>query len=546
MKASFRKILGALAVALATAAPAFASPVISWVPPRGLDGVKKLFDSTWTYDGKEYGIKDGLTYLNLQWWKPDTAGNLKPKSVVSDANIRWFVDWGKANGVKVQFCIYNSPDGGESKWNWAAVRAVIKGSKRDPFISKMLKVVDDYDMDGMDIDFECNEDPDPEACNADLGDYTEFMRVLRDSLHKRNKTLTYASFSDEWNGPNTAWWSTLDTIVDAWASMGYDDDGYKKEYPEQISFVPERSLHKFAVGVPSLDTWKSYPADDHLSWLLNTGKVGFALWDIRLLDYTDDDNNPPPSYWRTGRPWYLAKLMKEQNTGKVDVVEGEQVQNNTFSGTADWNVRAKNGATIDTTTDESGLHVTIGATGTDALAISVSQHDMTLVAGEKYTFAFCMSASQDASVLAVVGLGSSPYTQYSSHTIDATGDLTVYEYTFTASETTTDARVVFEVSADAGTTFGIQAVSMAHGETSLLPDYTPPSTGLGDKAFERPGFRTAATVYGITGRALLALPAQDWSSAEQLREAIRGQLPSGVYLVKFDGATKTAKVSIDR
>ena len=54
----------------------------------------------------------------------------------------------------------------------------------------------------------------------------------------------------------------------------------------------------------------------------------------------------------------------------------------------------------------------------------------------------------------------------------------------------------------------------------------------------------AATVYGITGRALLSLPEGEWSSAEQVRDAVRGRLPSGVYLVRFDGVPQTMKLGI--
>ena len=206
-------------------------------------------------------------------------------------------------------------------------------------------------------------------------------------------------------------------------------------------------------------------------------------------------------------------------------------------------MRAKNGSVLSTGTDESGLHVTIDSAGIAPLAISVNQRDMTLVAGETYTFAFRMSASGNASVLAVVGLGSSPYTQYSGHTIDAPGEPTVYTYTFVADETTTDARVVFEVSAGAGTTFDLQAVSMARGSACLLPDC---GSAIGEKAFALSGFRAGATVYGITGKFLLTLPETAWTSVEQVRDAVRGRLPSGLYLVKFDGVSGAVRIPVSR
>ena len=70
------------------------------------------------------------------------------------------------------------------------------------------------------------------------------------------------------------------------------------------------------------------------------------------------------------------------------------------------------------------------------------------------------------------------------------------------------------------------------------------STEIGNGAFALPGFRAPATVYGITGRALLTLPAREWRSADQLREAVRGLLPSGIYLVKFEGLRRAVKLPV--
>ena len=553
MMQSFRVCVFSLLFACGLSAQAFASVNISWVPPYGLSESKKVLDSTWTYDGKGWGVKDGLTYLNLQWWQPTTDGDLDPEGYATTENIQWFVDWGRRNGVKIQFCLYNPPleDGGH--WNWAAAQGAFRSEHRLSFIKKVLDVVDAHDLDGVDIDFECNERPDPQACNADTADYKRFMQILRDSLHLRGKTLTYASFADQWNGPNWVWWPILDTIVDAWATMNYASQTSAGKYRLQVDHVPEGSIHKFALGVPTLDSWQDLSAETHLAWLRDSAETGIAIWDIRLLNY-NGSSKPQPVFWHKGSTWAFMNMIRERGAAPVDTVDGEQVLNNVFDGTDHWNVRVKNGSVLSTTTDESGLHVTIDSAGTAPLAISVNQHDMTLVAGETYTFAFRMSASREASVLAVVGLGSSPYTQYSSHTIDAADTLTVYEYTFVATETTTDARVVFEVSAEAGTVFNLQSVSMAHGNVSLLPDYTPlsssaetsssASSGIGDRAFALPGFRAAATVYGITGEALLSLPEGEWSSVETLRDAVRGQLPSGVYLVKFDGLPRAMKLPV--
>ena len=81
---------------------------------------------------------------------------------------------------------------------------------------------------------------------------------------------------------------------------------------------------------------------------------------------------------------------------------------------------------------------------------------------------------------------------------------------------------------------------------AVAQDYDDGTTALTEKAFALPESGVKATVYGVTGRAILALPAQAWSSQDQLRDAVRGQLPAGVYLVKFEGAAQAIRISVDK
>ena len=61
MKKPFAKTLGALALAAAFAAPSFAAVNISWVPPYGYSKSQAAVSNSWTYNGKTWGVKDGLT-----------------------------------------------------------------------------------------------------------------------------------------------------------------------------------------------------------------------------------------------------------------------------------------------------------------------------------------------------------------------------------------------------------------------------------------------------------------------------------------------------
>ena len=94
--------------------------------------------------------------------------------------------------------------------------------------------------------------------------------------------------------------------------------------------------------------------------------------------------------------------------------------------------------------------------------------------------------------------------------------------------------------------YGWTKLGTCSSAAPAVPEEYEGSTGLAEKAFAQPGFRSPATVYSVTGRALLELPAQEWSSQDQLRDAVRAQLPSGLYLVKFRGSAKAIQLSVER
>ena len=108
MVQSFRVCVFSLLFACGLSAQAFAAVNISWVPPYGYNESKAAVQNSWTYNGQTWGVKDGLTYLNLQWWKPASDGSLSSESYGRDSTkIKWFAKWGKDNGVKILFCLYN-------------------------------------------------------------------------------------------------------------------------------------------------------------------------------------------------------------------------------------------------------------------------------------------------------------------------------------------------------------------------------------------------------------------------------------------------------
>ncbi|MBT7405008.1 MAG: hypothetical protein HN754_02735, partial [Opitutae bacterium] len=87
---------------------------MTWVPPYATDVCRARLDQS--FGG--VGMKDGLTHIGLQFWRPTTKGhielvdNFKP---IDDSTIINFRKWGNANNVRVLLCIYN---GDREGWNW--------------------------------------------------------------------------------------------------------------------------------------------------------------------------------------------------------------------------------------------------------------------------------------------------------------------------------------------------------------------------------------------------------------------------------------------
>ncbi len=111
-----RNLMLALAASAAMVATTLALPVVAWVPPYFISTCKNSLQASWSYNGKNYGMKDGLTLLNLQFWSPTNSGALTRaygSNSPSNGDIDWFVKWGHDNGIKVLLCIFNPQESGD-------------------------------------------------------------------------------------------------------------------------------------------------------------------------------------------------------------------------------------------------------------------------------------------------------------------------------------------------------------------------------------------------------------------------------------------------
>ncbi|WP_436519759.1 glycoside hydrolase family 9 protein [Actinoplanes sp. HUAS TT8] len=151
--------------------------------------------------------------------------------------------------------------------------------------------------------------------------------------------------------------------------------------------------------------------------------------------------------------------------------EAEQVVNGGFDGTTDpfWST---SGMPIALTDGRACVDVPGGTTNRwDA---AVGQNDIDLVAGETYRFSFDASGDAGHVVRAITGLAVSPYDTYFEQS-PVLGDLQHYSYTFTASTSTAQGQVAFQIGgSETPWHFCVDNVSLVGG---VPPEVYVPDTG---------------------------------------------------------------------
>lgn len=170
-----------------------------------------------------------ITHLNLAFENPDVNGNLS-----FNTNNASFVSKAKANHVKVLVSI-----GGGGQSNDESMRnryfVLINDAHRATFVNKIVKYVQDHDLDGIDIDLE------GPAINSD---YSKFVGDLRSALPS-GKILT-AALSHLNNGDMVS--SETVQLFDFLNIMAYDSTG-----PWNPTAPGQHSSYSFAVT--SLNWW---------------------------------------------------------------------------------------------------------------------------------------------------------------------------------------------------------------------------------------------------------------------------------------------------
>jgi len=277
---TFATVLLSLPLYCIVAAPAtpatYQRPVMTWVPPYAVARCKARLEESFA----GAGMKDALTHLGLQFWKPTKDGGLAyagRTNEVNDAAVAELRDWGRTKGVRVLLCVYNAVSG---SWDWSLARAGF-AENRDKFIDALIAEVDRLQLDGVDVDLEGNG-----SFEADKDAFVDFIRRLSERLHGAGRHLTVDTFSYQWHAPNQTWWPDLLPHVDALTTMGYEEIGANaaewRSYAAQKT-AADKHASKLMIGLPSgRDEWRGSKAMEHLDWLKKDGEVGVSFWDAQL------------------------------------------------------------------------------------------------------------------------------------------------------------------------------------------------------------------------------------------------------------------------
>ncbi|BCB76074.1 hypothetical protein GCM10022251_56500 [Phytohabitans flavus] len=175
-------LLGAATTVAAAALVAVLNPGASSaaVLPNGFKSVGYMPSWSGNVNSIQYGK---LTHINYSFALPNANGTIQP--VENIPKLQQLVSLGHANNVKVLIAVGGWNDGNDSAFETFAASA----GGRTTFVNTMVNFVTQYNLDGVDIDWEY---PDPGTSG---NNFTALMQQLSTAMHSRGKLLTAAVVS---------------------------------------------------------------------------------------------------------------------------------------------------------------------------------------------------------------------------------------------------------------------------------------------------------------------------------------------------------------
>ncbi|MBG0563771.1 glycosyl hydrolase family 18 protein [Actinoplanes aureus] len=230
----------ALAVAAAGTAIALAGQGVSQaaVLPNGFKSVGYMPSWAGSVTSVQYSK---LTHINYSFALPNANGTLQP--IENTAKLQQLVTLGHQNNTRISLAIGGWNDGNDSAFESLAANA----GTRTTFVNSVMSVVRQYNLDGVDMDWEY---PDP---GASANNYTALMQQLSTALHNEGKLLTAAVVSE--GGTASGVQPAVFGYVDWLNIMAYDGGSPHANYEWSINaanFWKSRGLPKAktVLGVP--------------------------------------------------------------------------------------------------------------------------------------------------------------------------------------------------------------------------------------------------------------------------------------------------------
>lgn len=233
---------GAVALAAATAAAAAVTvvptPAAATVLPNGFRSIGYLPSWSGSVNSVQY---TKLTHINYAFVLPNSNGTLQ--AVPDPGKLSSLVSLAHGNGVKVSLSIGGWNDGNDSAFEALAGNS----GARTTFVNAVNSVVNQYGLDGVDIDWEY---PDPGTSG---NNYTALMQQLSTAMHNNGKLLTAAVVSE--GGTANGVQPAVFGYVDFLNIMAYDGGSPHANYDWSINaanFWKSRGLPaaKTVLGVP--------------------------------------------------------------------------------------------------------------------------------------------------------------------------------------------------------------------------------------------------------------------------------------------------------
>jgi hypothetical protein len=227
--------------------------IIAWVPSWG----SERWQPALTTETGPYTPANTLTGVAAQFFVCKEDGSVSFDPTATETNLKWVKNYCKSNEIKFILCVHNN-DGNSQHggWNWQLAHEAF-GRNKDTHIDALVALVETWEADGLDIDYEGFEDE--ESYRAE---YADFIKTLGRKLHAKGKTLSVDVLPYIWNQPNIEWIGDWIGHVDLINPMTYESGGESEyewntyKWQQDTALAAGYSHRQYMVGMAShLEEW---------------------------------------------------------------------------------------------------------------------------------------------------------------------------------------------------------------------------------------------------------------------------------------------------